>query len=166
MRSFFAPHLRRSCAKIRRRPETLLPDVAGISRFESEGSLAMPLGVIILEGAQELVDYGAAGDDVWQEKHLVCRGTPRHACRELSAGAKLGPCREDVIEELPTLGRAALTDARPSAKKSTRSRVKRSRDPLPDIVKRTGLNSSDVLATLFDLGIEGLVRQLPGKQVS
>ena len=67
MRSFFAPHLRRPCAKIRRRPETLLPDVAGISRFESEGSLAMPLGVIILEGAQRLIDYGAAGDDVWQE---------------------------------------------------------------------------------------------------
>jgi predicted Rossmann fold nucleotide-binding protein DprA/Smf involved in DNA uptake len=33
-----------------------------------------------------------------------------------------------------------------------------------DIVEATGLNSSDVLATLFDLEMKGLVRQLPGKQ--
>jgi len=36
--------------------------------------------------------------------------------------------------------------------------------PIDDIVERTGLNSSDVLATLFDLEMKGFVRQLPGKQ--
>jgi len=33
-------------------------------------------------------------------------------------------------------------------------------------VERTGLNSCDVLATLFDLEMKGFVRQLPGKQFS
>jgi len=32
------------------------------------------------------------------------------------------------------------------------------------IVERSGLNSSEVLATLFDLEMKGIVRQLPGKQ--
>ncbi len=38
--------------------------------------------------------------------------------------------------------------------------------PIDDSVERTGLNSSDVLATLFDLEMKGFVRQLPGKQFS
>jgi predicted Rossmann fold nucleotide-binding protein DprA/Smf involved in DNA uptake len=37
--------------------------------------------------------------------------------------------------------------------------------PLDDIAERTGLTSSDVLAT-FDLEMKGSVRQLPGKQFS
>ena len=35
---------------------------------------------------------------------------------------------------------------------------------IDDIVERSGLNSSEVLATLFDLEMKGIVRQLPGKQ--
>jgi len=38
--------------------------------------------------------------------------------------------------------------------------------PIGDIVERSGLNSSDVLATLFDLEMKGIIRQLPGKQFS
>jgi len=34
------------------------------------------------------------------------------------------------------------------------------------IVENTGLNSSDVLATLFDLAMKGFVRQLPDKLFS
>ena len=37
---------------------------------------------------------------------------------------------------------------------------------IDDIVETSGLNSSEVLATLFDLEMKGLVRQLPGKQFS
>jgi hypothetical protein len=33
-------------------------------------------------------------------------------------------------------------------------------------VENSGLNSSEVLATLFDLEMKGVVRQLPGKQFS
>jgi predicted Rossmann fold nucleotide-binding protein DprA/Smf involved in DNA uptake len=45
------------------------------------------------------------------------------------------------------------------------AQFRRSR-PIDDIVEQTGLNSSDVLATLFDLEMKGFVRQLPGKQFS
>ena len=34
------------------------------------------------------------------------------------------------------------------------------------IVECSGLNSSVVLATLFDLEMKGIIRQLPGKQFS
>ncbi|HKW32907.1 MAG TPA: hypothetical protein VJN92_07875 [Candidatus Acidoferrum sp.] len=36
--------------------------------------------------------------------------------------------------------------------------------PIDEIVGRSGLNSSEVLATLFTLAMKGIVRQLPGKQ--
>jgi predicted Rossmann fold nucleotide-binding protein DprA/Smf involved in DNA uptake len=38
--------------------------------------------------------------------------------------------------------------------------------PIDGIVERSGLNSSEVLATLFDLEMRGIVRQSPGKQFS
>jgi len=38
--------------------------------------------------------------------------------------------------------------------------------PMDDIVERSGLNSSEVLATLFTLEMKGIIRQLPGKQFS
>jgi predicted Rossmann fold nucleotide-binding protein DprA/Smf involved in DNA uptake len=37
---------------------------------------------------------------------------------------------------------------------------------IEDIVERSGLNSSEVLATLFALEIKAIVRRLPGKQFS
>jgi predicted Rossmann fold nucleotide-binding protein DprA/Smf involved in DNA uptake len=33
-------------------------------------------------------------------------------------------------------------------------------------VEGSGLNSSEVLATLFDLEMKGIIRQMPGKQFS
>jgi DNA processing protein len=33
-----------------------------------------------------------------------------------------------------------------------------------DLVENSGLTSSEVLASLFDLELKGVVRQLPGKQ--
>jgi DNA processing protein len=38
--------------------------------------------------------------------------------------------------------------------------------PIDDIVERSGLNSSELLATLFNLAMKGIVRQLPGKLFS
>jgi hypothetical protein len=37
---------------------------------------------------------------------------------------------------------------------------------IDDIVERSGLNSSEVLATLFNLGMKGIIRHVPGKQFS
>jgi DNA processing protein len=38
--------------------------------------------------------------------------------------------------------------------------------PIDDIVEQSGLNSSEVLATLFNLEMKGIVRQLPEKLFS
>jgi DNA-binding MarR family transcriptional regulator len=38
--------------------------------------------------------------------------------------------------------------------------------PIDDIAETSGLNSSEVLATLFDLERKGMVRQIPGKKFS
>ena len=35
-----------------------------------------------------------------------------------------------------------------------------------ELVENSGLNSSEVLATLFNLETKGIIRQLPGKQFS
>jgi DNA processing protein len=95
-------------------------------------------------------------------------------------GAKLVTSAEDVIEELQTPVRAALVLAgAPEAEQrnllagaSLDGSAKKlyellnADDPvhIDDIVERSSLNSSDVLATLFTLEMQGIVRQLPGKQ--
>jgi DNA processing protein len=87
-----------------------------------------------------------------------------------------------VIEELPTPVRAALGQAeQPEAEQrnllvaaSLNASEKKVYEMLStdearlidDIVERSGLNSSEVLATLFNLKMKGIVRQLPGKQFS
>jgi len=87
-----------------------------------------------------------------------------------------------VIEELPTPGRAALLQAeQPEAEQRNLLRGRGldgsqkklyellSTDQpvhIDDLVERSGLNSSEVLATLFDLEMKGVIRQLPGKQFS
>jgi DNA processing protein len=38
--------------------------------------------------------------------------------------------------------------------------------PIDELVETTGLNSSEVLATLFNLEMKGIIRQLPGKRFS
>jgi DNA processing protein len=89
---------------------------------------------------------------------------------------------EDVIEELPTPVRAALkqimqpetgqanllvaASLTPSEKKLYDLLNSDEPQPIDDIVERSGLNSSEVLATLFDLEMKGIIRQLPGKLFS
>ena len=87
---------------------------------------------------------------------------------------------EDVIEELPTPVRAALLKAEvveaeqrslllldgltASQRKIYESLSAEQSRHFDEIVDPTGLNSSEVLATLFELEMKGIVRQLPGKQ--
>jgi DNA processing protein len=89
---------------------------------------------------------------------------------------------EDVVEELPTPVRAALVKAEQPEAEQGNLLVAASLNPSEkkiyellspdeskhndDIVERSGLNSSEVLATLFDMEMKGLVRQSPGKQFS
>jgi DNA processing protein len=97
-------------------------------------------------------------------------------------GVKLVTCAADVIEELPTPVRAALVRTeQPEAEQrnllaaaalnSSKKKLYESLSAdqpvhIDDIVERSGLNSSEVLATLFNLEMKGVIRQLPGKQFS
>jgi len=146
----------------------------------------MPLGVVIVEGKQysgSLITARLAmefGREVF--------GVPGNATQAVSfapnllikQGAKLVTNAEDVIEELPTPVRAALVKAEAVEAEQRNlllvdglSDVQRKLYELlsaeesrhiDDIVDTSGLNSSEVLATLFDLEMKGIVRQLPGKQ--
>jgi DNA processing protein len=98
----------------------------------------------------------------------------------IKQGAKLVAGWEDVVEELPTPVRAELLpveqksqDERTELVMSALSASERvlygllgtdEAKPIDDLVELSGLSSSDVLATLFDLEMKGVVRQLPGKQ--
>ena len=146
----------------------------------------MPLGAVIVEGAQysgSLITARLAmefGREVFGVPGNVTQPVSFAPNQLIKQGAKLVTCGDDVIEELPTPVRAALVQAeQPEAKERnllvTASLNEKEKliygmlspeDPRPidDIVEGSGLNSSEVLATLFDLEMKGIVRQLPGKQ--
>jgi DNA processing protein len=148
----------------------------------------MPLGAIIIEGAQysgSLITARLAmqfGREVFGVPGNVTQAVSFAPNLLIKQGAKLMTCAEDVIEELPTPIRAALTKLEQPEAEQRNLLVAESLTgsgqkiyallssdeprPIDDIVERTGLNSSDVLATLFDLEMKGFVRQLPGKQFS
>jgi DNA processing protein len=147
----------------------------------------MPLGVVIAEGEQ-YSDGPLITAQLAMEFGREVFGVPRNIPREMSfasnqlikQGAKLVTNAEDVIEELPTPIRAALVQA--GAMKSeqrnlfaaddlnqTEKRIyeilsKEESGHIDDIVETAGLNSSEVLATLFELEMKGIIRQLLGKQ--
>jgi DNA processing protein len=148
----------------------------------------MPLGVVVIEGAQysgSLITARLAmefGREVFGVPGNVTQPVSFAPNQLIKQGAKLVTNAEDVIEELPTPIRAALVQAeKPEAEQrnllaaaSLNGSEKKlyellSADELAhidDIVERSGLNSSEVLATLFNLEMKGIIRQLPGKQFS
>jgi DNA processing protein len=148
----------------------------------------MPLGVVVIEGAQysgSLITARLAmefGREVFGVPGNVTQPVSFAPNLLIKQGAKLVTCAEDVIEELPTPVRAALVQAEQpeaeqrsllaaaslngSEKKLYELLTAEESVPIDDIVERSGLNSSDVLATLFNLEMKGIIRQLPGKQFS
>jgi DNA processing protein len=140
----------------------------------------MPLGVVIVEGKQysgSLITARLAmefGREVF--------GVPGNVTQEMSfapnqlikQGAKLVTSAEDVIEELPTPIRAALVQAEaleseqrnllaadgltPTEKRIYELLSAEAPRHIDDLVETTGLNSSEVLATLFDLEMKGIIR--------
>ena len=148
----------------------------------------MPLGVVVIEGAQysgSLITARLAmefGREVFGVPGNVTQPVSFAPNQLIKQGAKLVTNGEDVVEELPTPVRAALVQAeQPEAEQrnlllaaSLNTSEKKVYELLStdesrhidDIVERSGLNSSEVLATLFDLEMKGIVRQLPGKQFS
>jgi DNA processing protein len=85
-----------------------------------------------------------------------------------------------VIEELPTPVRAALVQLEavesgkrdllvadglsPTEKKIYELLSAEESRPIDGLVETSGLNSNQVLATLFTLELRGIVRQFPGRQ--
>jgi DNA processing protein len=148
----------------------------------------MPLGVVVIEGAQysgSLITARLAmefGREVFGVPGNVTQPVSFAPNQLIKQGAKLVTDAEDVIEELPTPVRAALVKAeKPEAaqrnlivQNSLNASEKKIYELLgtdeprhiDDIVEQSGLNSSEVLATLFDLEMKGLVRQSPGKLFS
>src|ERR1700729_1907351 len=146
----------------------------------------MSLGVVVVEGAQysgSLITARLAmefGREVFAVPGNVTQPVSFAPNQLIRQGAKLITNGEDVIEDLPTPVRAALVKAEaPEAEQRNllaaaclNSSEKKIYELLSAdqsvhidyIVERSGLNSSEVLATLFDLEMKGIVRQLPGKQ--
>lgn len=145
----------------------------------------MPLGAVVVEGAQysgSLITARLAmefGREVFGVPGNVTQPVSFAPNQLIKQGAKLVTCAEDVIEELPTPVRAALVHAeQPEAEErnlllaESLSQTERRLYELlsvdeprhiDDMVDRSGLNSSEVLATLFNLEMKGVIRQLPGK---
>jgi DNA processing protein len=148
----------------------------------------MPLGVVVVESAQysgSLITARLAmefGREVFGVPGNVTQPVSFAPNQLIKQGAKLVTNGEDVIEELPTPVRAALIQAaqpeaeernlllaaslNASEKKVYEQLSADEAKPIDDIVERSGLNSSEVLATLFGLEMKGVVRQLPGKRFS
>ena len=148
----------------------------------------MPLGVVVVEGAQysgSLITARLAmefGREVFGVPGNVTQPVSFAPNLLIKQGAKLVTNAADVIEELPTPVRAALVQAEQPeteqrnllAAASLNSSEKKIYELLStdqakhidDIVEQSGLNSSEVLATLFDMEMKGIIRQTPGKQFS
>ena len=146
----------------------------------------LPLGAVIVEGAQysgSLITARLAmefGREVFGVPGNVTQPVSFAPNLLIKQGAKLVTCAEDVIEELPTPVRGALVQAeKPEAEQRNLLaadglngsekklyELLSAEEPVPidEIVERSSLNSSEVLATLFTLEMKGIVRQLPGKQ--
>src|SRR5579862_6013863 len=147
---------------------------------------AIPVGVVVVEGAQysgSLITARLAmefGREVFAVPGNVTQPVSFAPNQLIRQGAKLVTNGADVIKALPTPIRATLVrDEAPEAEQRNLLAAASLTTPekkiyellstdqpvhIDYIVERSGLNSSEVLATLFDLEMKGIVRQLPGKQ--
>ncbi len=146
----------------------------------------MSLGTVVVEGAEHSGSLITAR--LAMEFGREVFGVPGNATQPASfgpnqlikQGAKLVTGWEDVIEELPTPVRAELVPVESATTEERTLLVEQNLTPMErklydllaqdealaidDLVEKSGLTSSEVLATLFDLELKGVVRQLPGKQ--
>src|SRR2546428_5239175 len=144
------------------------------------------LGVVIVEGAQysgSLITARLAmesGREVFAVPGNVTQPVSFAPNQLIKQGAKLVTSWEDVVEELPTEiraelfpvespgaeERAALFQSSLVGAESTLYAMLNTDEPrhVDELVERSGLNSSEVLATLFMLEMKGIIRQMPGKQ--
>ncbi len=144
------------------------------------------LGVVVVEGAQysgSLITARLAmefGREVFGVPGNATQPTSFGPNQLIKQGAKLVTGWEDVIEELPTPIRAELLPVESASPEERAALLDEAFAPaertlfgllnvdearhIDEIMEVSGLTSSEVLATLFDLELKGVVRQLPGKQ--
>ncbi|MBI3670706.1 MAG: DNA-protecting protein DprA [Acidobacteria bacterium] len=146
----------------------------------------LALGVVIVEGAQysgSLITARLAMEfnrEVYGVPGNVTQPTSFAPNQLIKQGAKLVMSWEDVVEELPTEVRAELFPVEPTTVEQRASLFEASLSPaektlyallgtdeprhVDELVEKSELSSSAVLATLFELEMKGIVRQMPGKQ--
>lgn len=146
----------------------------------------MALGVLVIQGAQYSGSLITArlgmefGREVYGIPGNVTVDVSFAPNQMIKQGAKLVTSWEDVIEELPTEIRAELFPIeatsraeRASLFENALSAVEKKIFALLDtdesvhvdeLVEKTELNSSEVLASLCEMEMKGMVRQMPGKQ--
>ena len=146
----------------------------------------MTLGVVVVEGAQYSGSLITArlgmefGREVYGVPGNVTQPTSFGPNQLIKQGAKLVTSWEDVVEELPTTIRAELMPVETTTAEERASLFAESLSPaertlyellgpdqarhVDELVEVSGLSSSEVLATLFELEMKGIIRQLPGKQ--
>ncbi|MGH9744701.1 MAG: DNA-processing protein DprA [Candidatus Acidiferrales bacterium] len=146
----------------------------------------MSLGVVVVEGAQysgSLITARLAmefGREVFGVPGNATQPSSFGPNQLIKQGAKLVTSWEDVIEELPTPVRAELVPVESVPAEERAALLDESFQPtertlyallgvdearhIDEVLELSGLSSSEVLATLFDLELKGVVRQLPGKQ--
>jgi DNA processing protein len=146
----------------------------------------MSLGIIVVQGAQYSGSLITArlgmefGREVYGVPGNVTVDVSFAPNQMIKQGAKLVTSWEDVVEELPTAIRAELfpVEATTSAERASLSEAALSSVErkvfgllgtdetihVDELVERTELNSSEVLAALCEMEMKGMVRQMPGKQ--
>jgi DNA processing protein len=145
----------------------------------------LSLGVVVVEAAQysgSLITARLAMDqyrEVYGVPGNITGKTsfgPNHLIKQ---GAKLVTNWEDVIDELPTEIRAQLVPVETTPVPQSASLWQESLTTtqktlygllstdqprhVDELLEASGLNSSEVLATLLELEMKGLIRQMPGK---
>jgi DNA processing protein len=146
----------------------------------------MSLGVVVVQGAQYSGSLITArlGMEFGREVY----GVPGNVTTDVSfapnqlikQGAKLVTTWEDVIEELPTEIRAELFPMDDTTVEERTNLFVKALSPVEkkvygllavdesihvdEIVEKSELSSSEILAALCEMEMKGMVRQMPGKQ--
>jgi len=145
----------------------------------------MALGVVVVEGAQysgSLITARLAmefGREVFGVPGNVTHAGSFGPNQLIKQGAKLVTGWEDVVEELPTDIRAELFPAESVSSEERATLLEGMFSPeektlygllsadkarhVDELVELSGLSSSEVLASLFELEMRGAIRQMPGK---
>ncbi len=146
----------------------------------------MTLGVVVVEGAQysgSLITARLAMEfsrEVFGVPGNVTQPTSFAPNQLVKQGAKLVSSWEDVVEELPTEIRAELFPVETTTAEERASLFEQALTPVQkklfdllgtdeprhvdELVEKSELSSPAVLAALFELEMQGIVRQMPGKQ--